>query len=215
MPSSFRPARIVLATHNRDKIREIHEVLVQLPIAILSLDNFPNMPEIEEDGETLEDNAIKKAVALQRYTGIPSLADDTGLFVDALDGNPGVRSSRYAGEEASYQDNVRKLLTEMQQVSPESRQARFRTVMAFADGHEVKLVEGVCKGHIALVPSGDNGFGYDPVFVVAGGNRTLAEMTLAEKNAVSHRGHALRAAKKMLVKVFKNYDTGRPEPKPE
>lgn len=207
MPSSSRPARLVLATHNRDKIREIHDVLVHLPIAILSLDNFPNMPEVEEDGETLEDNATKKAVALQNYTGMPALADDTGLFVDALDGRPGVRSSRYAGEDASYQDNVRKLLTEMQQIPPENRQARFRTVMAFADGNDVKLVEGVCEGHIALAPSGDSGFGYDPVFVVEGGNRTLAEMTLAEKNTISHRGQALRAAKKILERVFKNYNT--------
>lgn len=206
MPSS-RPARLVLATHNRDKIREMHDVLMHLPIAILSLDNFPNMPEVEEDGETLEDNATKKAVALQSYTGMPALADDTGLFVDALDGRPGVRSSRYAGEDASYQDNVRKLLTEMQQIPPENRRARFRTVMAFADGNEVKLVEGVCEGHIALAPSGDGGFGYDPVFVVEGGSRTLAEMTLAEKNTISHRGHALRAAKKILERVFKNYNT--------
>ncbi|MCL4707131.1 XTP/dITP diphosphatase [bacterium] len=207
MPSSSRPARLVLATHNRDKIREMHDVLVHLPIAILSLDNFPNMPEVEEDGETLEDNAIKKALALQSYTGMPALADDTGLFVDALDGRPGVRSSRYAGEDASYQDNVRKLLTEMQQIPLENRQARFRTVMAFADGNDVKLVEGVCEGHIALAPSGDSGFGYDPVFVVEGGNRTLAEMTLAEKNTISHRGQALRAAKKILERVFKNYNT--------
>lgn len=204
---SSRPARLVLATHNRDKIREMHDVLMHLPIAILSLDNFPNMPEVEEDGETLEDNATKKAVALQSYTGMPALADDTGLFVDALDGRPGVRSSRYAGEDASYQDNVRKLLTEMQQIPPENRRARFRTVMAFADGNEVKLVEGVCEGHIALAPSGDGGFGYDPVFVVEGGSRTLAEMTLAEKNTISHRGHALRAAKKILERVFKNYNT--------
>lgn len=207
MPSSSRPARLVLATHNRDKIREMHDVLVHLPIAILSLDNFPNMPEVEEDGETLEDNAVKKALALQSYTGMPALADDTGLFVDALDGRPGVRSSRYAGEDASYQDNVRKLLTEMQQIPPENRRARFRTVMAFADGNEVKLVEGVCEGHIALAPSGDSGFGYDPVFVVEGDSRTLAEMTLAEKNTISHRGHALRAAKKILERVFKNYNT--------
>ncbi|RIK57687.1 non-canonical purine NTP pyrophosphatase, partial [candidate division KSB1 bacterium] len=107
----------------------------------------------------------------------------------------------------SYQDNVRKLLTEMQQIPPENRRARFRTIMAFADGNDVKLVEGVCEGHIALAPSGDSGFGYDPVFVVEGGKRTLAEMTLAEKNVISHRGHALRAAKKILERVFKNYNT--------
>ncbi len=200
------PARVVLATHNRDKILEIREALATLPLVLLSLDDYPGMPEVEEDGDTLEENARKKAVTLQRYTGLPALADDTGLFVAALNGAPGVRSSRYAGPGASYQDNVRKLLAEMPAVPPERRSARFRTVMAFADGNTVQLVAGSCDGRLAFAPQGEGGFGYDPIFIVAGGERTFAEMSLIEKNAVSHRGRALAAARQLLKQYFRVED---------
>lgn len=200
------PACVVLATHNRDKILEIREALATLPLVLLSLDDFPDMPEVEEDGDTLEENARKKAVTLQRFTGLPALADDTGLFVAALDGAPGVRSSRYAGPGASYQDNVRKLLAEMQAVPPERRSARFRTVIAFADGNTVQFVAGSCDGRLADAPRGEGGFGYDPIFIVAGGERTFAEMSLIEKNAVSHRGRALAAARQLLKQHFRVED---------
>ncbi|MDZ7267208.1 MAG: RdgB/HAM1 family non-canonical purine NTP pyrophosphatase [candidate division KSB1 bacterium] len=200
------PARVVLATHNRDKIREIQEALRALPVTILSLDDFPDLPEVAEDGDTLEENARKKAVTLHHHTGLPALADDTGLFVAALGGRPGVYSSRYAGPGASYQDNVCKLLAEMQAVPPERRNARFRTVMAFTDGNTVHFVEGSCDGHLALAPRGEGGFGYDSIFIVAGSERTFAEMSLREKNAVSHRGRALAAARQLLKRYFRVED---------
>jgi XTP/dITP diphosphohydrolase len=189
MPQNSR--QFVLATRNRDKIREMHETLAELPVQILTLDDFPDAPEVVEDGETLEDNARKKALAVHQHTGLPALADDTGLYVFALGGAPGVRSSRYAGEQASYQDNVNKLLAEMREIPPANRSAEFRTVLAFAEAGKIHLIAGACAGSIALAPRGQSGFGYDPVFMPAGSGRTFAEMTLAEKNAISHRGDAV------------------------
>jgi XTP/dITP diphosphohydrolase len=181
--------RLVLATANPDKAREIAALL----------DGFEVVPrpsdvgEVEETGETLEDNARLKAVALVSATGCAAVADDTGLEVEALDGAPGVYSARFAGEHATYADNVGKLLESMSGV--ENRRARFRTVALarFPDGREV-VAEGMVDGVITTSARGDGGFGYDPVFQPdEGDGRTYAEITLDEKNALSHRGRAFRA----------------------
>ncbi len=185
--------RVVLATANPDKARELADAL-----AGLDLDLVPrpaDVPDVDETGTTLLANARLKAQALVAATGLPALADDTGLEVDALGGAPGVYSARYAGEAATYADNVGKLLTELGSATRNARTARFRTVLVLADPDGSELtVDGVAEGVIAEAPRGEAGFGYDPVFVPAGGSgRTFAEMTLAEKQAVSHRGRALRA----------------------
>ena len=188
--------KLVLATRNADKVREIREALEGLPIDISSLESYPQIGEIPEEGETLEENALTKAETVARETGFPALADDTGLEVEALGGRPGVRSSRYAGEGATYDDNVRKLLEELGGVPSERRGAVFRTVIAIAaPGKRSQTVEGVCRGVIMTDPRGSSGFGYDPVFTPQGSERTFAQMTLGEKNKISHRGKALAAAR--------------------
>ncbi|MDZ7363176.1 MAG: XTP/dITP diphosphatase [candidate division KSB1 bacterium] len=194
--------KIVLATRNQDKIIEIRDALAGLSIQIFNLDSFPNAPEVIEDGETLEANAIKKALAIHQHTNLPAVADDTGLMVEALDGAPGVFSSRFAGPGATYADNVQKLLRLMKGVPPAQRSAEFRTVIALAVQGKTHVVEGRCRGEITLAPAGSNGFGYDPVFFVPELNKTFAELTLAEKNRVSHRGRALNAFKVLLQEKF-------------
>ncbi len=185
--------RIVLATANPDKAREIVDALADLDVELI--DRPTDVPEVDETGSTLLENARLKAYALRDATGEDALADDTGLEVDALGGAPGVWSARYAGEDATYADNVAKLVAEMDAARRNARTARFRTVLvlAGADGSEL-LADGVVEGVIADAPRGTAGFGYDPVFVPAGGRgRSFAEMTLTEKQALSHRGPALRA----------------------
>ena len=194
--------RIVLATHNRDKLKEIRRLLDPAQFELLTLDDFDDFPEIEEDGATLEENALKKAREVYRATGLLSVADDTGLEVDALGGRPGVYSSRFAGENASYADNVRKLLEEMKDVPPDERTARFRCVVAIVDGRRETTVEGICEGRITTEPRGQGGFGYDPVFSVPEAGKTFAEMSAEEKNAVSHRGRAFRKAAQVLQQWF-------------
>jgi XTP/dITP diphosphohydrolase len=188
--------KLVLATANRDKAREIADVL-----SAFELVSRPNeVPDVDETADTLEDNARLKAEALCEATGEAAVADDTGLEVEALDGQPGVYSARFAGPDATYADNVAKLLTELDGV--ENRRARFRTValVRFPDGGEV-VAEGAVDGLIATVPRGADGFGYDPVFIPDGGDgRTFAEMTLAEKQAVSHRGRAFEALAELLLR---------------
>jgi XTP/dITP diphosphohydrolase len=183
------PHRVVVASKNPDKIREVEAVLAAMdhPWEIVrGLD----WPDVDETEDTLEGNAILKAVAASEATGLPALADDTGLEVDALDGAPGVHSARFAGPEASYEANVDRLLADMDGV--EDRTARFRTVIAFVvPGSKPLVVDGVLEGAITTERRGDRGFGYDPVFAV--GDRTYAEMTDAEKNEISHRARALRA----------------------
>lgn len=185
----------VLATSNPDKAAEVRHILAE---ALGDIDLMPRpagLDEIEEDGETLEENARLKAVALVAATGVAAVADDTGLEVDALGGAPGVFSARFAGEHATYAENVAKLLGDLAGVEPVDRTARFRTVafVRFPDGSEV-VASGVVEGHIATAVRGSGGFGYDPVFLPEGGaGRTFAEMSLEEKNAVSHRGRAFRA----------------------
>lgn len=212
------PLPFVLATQNADKAREIVEVFValtDLPLVAYSVDGMAFLvdspdgiaasvaalvlprepPDVEETGATLEDNARIKASALADALGLLAVADDTGLEVDALSGAPGVYSARYAGEGASYSDNVKKLLGALAGVDEAARTARFATVAIARgpDGHEV-VARGEVEGFIGKAARGDGGFGYDPVFVpVEGGGRTFAEMTPEEKHAVSHRGRAFRA----------------------
>lgn len=186
--------KLVLATFNPDKAREL-TALLDLPGAeIVALERFAGAMPPEETGATLEENAALKAEAACRRVGLPAIADDTGLEVDALDGAPGVHAARFAGPDASYADNVRLLLARLEGVPLGRRTARFRTVCvaAFPDGGRV-VGEGVLAGHITLSAHGTRGFGYDPVFQPLGLDRTLAELTSAEKNARSHRALAVRA----------------------
>jgi XTP/dITP diphosphohydrolase len=187
--------RLVLATANPDKAREIADALTGFELVPRPAD----VPDVEENADTLEGNARLKALVLCEATREAAVADDTGLEVSALGGRPGVYSSRFAGEHATYADNVVKLLAELDGVA--DRRARFRTValVRFPDGREV-AAEGVVEGHVATEPRGDEGFGYDPVFVPDDGDgRTFAEMTLAEKQAVSHRGRAFRSLANELL----------------
>ncbi len=196
--------QLVLATKNRDKIREIQEILSDFSIEIKTLEDFPDMPDVVEDGQTLEENAIKKARSFHQFTGLPALADDTGLEVDALNGAPGVYSSRFAGENASYADNREKLLREMSAVPDEARGAQFRCVVAFVNADQVLTVEGIVRGTITRVPSGSGGFGYDPIFFVPELGRTFAEIDLETKNKMSHRGIAFRKMKEKLQSLFQD-----------
>lgn len=196
------PLRLVLASANPDKVREITSILsASLPVTLLA--RPAHAPDVVEDGETLLDNARLKARVLVAATGTAAVADDTGLEVDALGGAPGVYSARYAGEDASYADNVAKLLRELAALGDlgGARRARFRTValVAFPDGAEV-WAEGTVEGTIAAEERGSHGFGYDPVFVPDDGDgRTFAEMGAEEKDAVSHRGRAFRGLASRLA----------------
>ena len=196
--------RILLATHNKDKAKEFRGIFSDLGIELLTLDAFPLVGPVEEDAPTLEENALKKAAEVFRQTGVPSLADDTGLEVRYLNDAPGVYSSRYAGPRASYADNVHKLLRALRGVPPRRRGARFRAVLAFvpANGNEV-LVEGTVGGVITESPHGNGGFGYDPVFRPNGHSKTYAEMEIEIKNQISHRALAGRKMAEVLRKYVK------------
>ena len=185
--------RVVLASANPDKAAEIIDIVSPLGLDVAP--RPPDLADVDETADTLEGNARLKAMAVAVAADAPALADDTGLEVDSLDGAPGARTARYAGEHARYQDNVEKLLHALRDVPPAGRTARFRTVamVCWPDGREV-LAEGVVRGRIADAARGDRGFGYDPVFIPdEGDGRTFAEMSDAEKHALSHRGRALRA----------------------
>ena len=184
--------KIVIATHNRDKLKEIQREIGGFKWNVVSLDEFPEIEEIIEDGKTLEENALIKAREVFKKTGLPTISDDTGLEVDALDGAPGVYTARYAGENCSYEDNVDKIIKDMHRVPMPNRGAIFKTVMVFKDENEELIVEGIVKGIISREARGEDGFGYDPVFYVPENNKTFAEMTMNEKNKISHRGNALR-----------------------
>lgn len=199
--------RLVLSTANPDKLREIEPFFDGLDVDLVAVGELVDGWDVEETGATLEANARLKAEAAVRATGLPAVADDTGLFVDALGGAPGVRSSRFAGEEATYADNVARLLAEMAGIPEAERAARFRTVAVLhrPDGTSAAF-EGVLEGRILEAPRGSEGFGYDPVFLVAGGRRSLAEIALDEKNRISHRAAAFRA-----VAAWLEARSGRPE----
>lgn len=191
--------KIFIGSKNRDKIKEIKEILNDCEI--LSLNEFPDAPDVIEDKETIIENAVKKAIENAQYTGLLTAADDTGLFVRALDNRPGVYSARYAGEECSYKDNRDKMLLEMK--SKEDRYAEFRTVVALADKNGlVATAEGIIPGEIINQEMGDSGFGYDSIFKVAETNKTYAQMSDLEKNKISHRAKAFFLIREEIIKYF-------------
>ncbi|MBN1841693.1 MAG: XTP/dITP diphosphatase [Deltaproteobacteria bacterium] len=192
---------LVLATRNPGKTREMSELLKDFPVEIKNLDDFGPIPDVEEDGDTFDDNAFKKASFTAKVLGLPALADDSGLEVEALQGAPGVRSARYAGPYATDQENNDKLLKEMK--GEANRRAAFMCVISIAVPSGVALTyEARCEGLIAEAPAGDNGFGYDPVFFYPPMNRTFAQLSAQEKNQVSHRGKALAEMKEEFDKVL-------------
>ena len=197
--------KLVLATRNQGKVREIGEMLkAQSGIELLSLHSYPDAPDVVEDGKIYEENAIKKASTLAEYTGHLTIADDSGLEVDALDGAPGVHSARYAGENASDQDRIVKLLDALQNIPDDRRSGRFICAVAIADPlAQVQVVRCACEGRIIHTPRGANGFGYDPVFVPAGYDKTFAELGDEIKNQISHRAKALGEARKLLSEIIR------------
>ncbi len=195
---------LVLATRNKDKGRELATLLAEAGIVIRTMAEFPDAPEVIEDGETCEANAVKKAVAIARHTGLPAVADDTGLEVEALGGRPGSYAARYAGREATYEDNWRKLLRELEGIPWEKRGARFITVAALAEPNgSVHIATGSLEGFIAEKPAGTKGFGYDPVFYVPELGKTLAELSPEEKNRISHRARAFAKVREILMRNMK------------
>ncbi len=193
---------LVLATRNAGKVRELRVLLAAVPLRIVSLDEVAGVPPITEEALSLEENAAAKAWAACRFTGAVALGEDTGLEVDALGGAPGVRAARYFGEGLTDAERVRRLLEALAGVAPAGRTARFRCVVALAEpGGRQWMTSGECRGAIAEGPRGAAGFGYDPVFLVEGAGRTLAEMDPAAKNAVSHRGRAVREAIPILERL--------------
>lgn len=190
---SSTPERILIATKNQGKVKEIRDLVRGLPVAFLSMADVADLPDVVEDGKTFEENALKKARLVAQATGLVSLADDSGLCVDALDGRPGVYSARYAGAGASDEVRWSGILEEMRDISDDRRSARFVCVVAMVapDGEET-LFRGVCEGRITRAPRGSSGFGYDPIFYFEEAGLTFAEMDGEEKNRVSHRGRALR-----------------------
>ncbi|MDP7555900.1 MAG: RdgB/HAM1 family non-canonical purine NTP pyrophosphatase [Nitrospinota bacterium] len=189
---------IVLATQNRDKREELQEALSEFTVKILSLNDLPFIGEIEEVGKTLLENSMIKAKTVHNLTQLPVIADDTGLEVEALNGAPGIYSARYAGEDVTYEDNVNKLLAEMENIPLENRKAQFRTVISFVDKDRELWTEGRIKGIIGESAKGKNGFGYDPVFFVPELEKTFSELSIGEKNRISHRGLAMKKFRILL-----------------
>ncbi|WP_444657889.1 RdgB/HAM1 family non-canonical purine NTP pyrophosphatase [Caproiciproducens sp. R2] len=180
--------KFVMATHNQKKLQELERILMPLHISV----SAPDLPEVEETGTTFAENAFLKADSACRETGLPAVADDSGLMVDALGGAPGVYSARYAGEDATDLDRIHKLLDAVKDVPREKRTAKFVSAICcvFPDGTRI-TAQGECAGTIAFVPEGEGGFGYDPIFLVNG--KSFAQLTAEEKDEISHRGRALRA----------------------
>jgi len=201
------PMQLLLASNNADKITEIRAAFELLDLEFLTAADVPHIPEVVEDGDTLEENAIKKATTLARETGLWALADDTGLEVTALNGAPGVYSARYAGEDVTYEDNCRKLLAEM--TGRDDRAARFRCVIALSNpAGDARTVDGLCTGIITRAARGAEGFGYDPIFQPDGHDETFAELSVPQKNGISHRGRALAAALEAWGEILKRPDQG-------
>ena len=195
------PIILVIATRNKGKTLEIKELLKGFPVEIKNLDDFGPIPHLEEDGNTFDENAYKKASFAARVLGLPALADDSGLIVEALDGAPGIHSARYAGEDATDEQRYLKLLDDMEGKS--NRKAAFECVISIAVPTGPALTyEARCEGLITTEPAGSNGFGYDPVFFYAPLNKTFAQITIKEKNRISHRGKALAELKSEFDKVL-------------
>jgi XTP/dITP diphosphohydrolase len=203
---------LVVATHNRGKLRELRALLAGLPIEVRAMDEvLPEELHVIEDGATFAENALKKANAVAAATMMLTLADDSGLEVDALDGRPGVYSARFAHERATDAENNVALLAALDALrTPSDLRARFRCVLAvvdpYQDGGRPLVVEGTCEGTITRTPRGSGGFGYDPLFVVEGTDRTLAEHSDEEKNAISHRARALAALRPALEELLRRRD---------
>ena len=195
------PIILVIATRNKGKTKEIKDLLKDYPVDIKNLDDFGSIPQIEEDGDTFDENAYKKASFAARILGLPALADDSGLIVEALDGEPGIQSARYAGEKATDKEKYLKLLHEMQ--GKTNRKAAFECVISVAVPTGAALTyEARCEGIIAEEPAGSNGFGYDPVFFYPPFHKTFAQISRSEKNRISHRGKALAELKSEFDKVL-------------
>ena len=185
--------KILLGSKNKGKIQEFQEAFQDSQIEILSLNDFPDCPDAPETGNSFEENASEKALFYQKFTGLPSLADDSGIEVDALDGAPGIYSARYAGEPANDHANNQKLLENLKGIPSEKRTGRFVCVLALAkNGKIVQLSRGTAEGVVLEAPRGENGFGYDPLFFVPNLKKTMAELSITEKRQISHRGEALR-----------------------
>ena len=196
--------KMILATKNKGKIKEFKALVQGLPIELLSLEDIPDLPEVEEDGCSFQENALKKACAIAKYTGLTAIADDSGLEVDALNGAPGIHSARYAGDKATDQENIQKLLTALKSVPFEKRTARFRCVIVVCT-HTNKTItaEGTCEGIIATEPHGSHGFGYDPVFLIDRMGYTMAEVEPEIKNRISHRANTISKLKEILPAFLK------------
>jgi XTP/dITP diphosphohydrolase len=194
-------SQLLLATNNQGKVHEYRDLLAAIPFELMTPAQIGLKLDVSETGRTFQANARLKAEAFAEAAGMPALADDSGLEVDALDGEPGIRSSRYAGEGATDADRVRYLLAKLQSISPEKRTARFRCVIAIAFPHGKTLFcRGSCEGIITTEPRGNTGFGYDPIFYFPELKKTMAELPLAVKNQISHRARATREARKVLGK---------------
>lgn len=192
----------LIATHNMKKREELHRILSPLGISVfLDYEKGIKLTDVEETGETFEENALLKSRSGCKESGMPCIADDSGLEVDALDGRPGVYSARYMGEDTPYPEKMAYLLKELEGVKDEDRTARFVSVAAlvFPDGREY-TVKGICEGKIGYEPEGENGFGFDPIFYV--GDKSFAQFTADEKDAISHRGNSLRALKAKLAEII-------------
>jgi XTP/dITP diphosphohydrolase len=190
--------KLVLATRNNHKLAELKTLLSTIDVELFTLNNFPDHPPLIEDGETFQENALRKARTIFHHTKLPALADDSGLEVFFLNGRPGVRSARYAGDNATDEQNNKKLLAEMRGVAPRRRRAQFRAVLALVGPGYEELAEGVCLGRLAEEPRGTNGFGYDPIFIPDGFTRTYAELSAEEKNKISHRAAAAEKMREII-----------------
>ena len=202
--------KILLATQNQDKLKEISRLMDPFDLDLVSLLDYPGIGEIIEDGKSLEANALIKAKAGYEHTGLPTLADDTGLAVDALNGAPGVYAARYAGENVTYDDNVNKMLHEMTGVAENDRLAKFQTVAIFYDGHSSISALGEVDGFITEDKRGNSGFGYDPIFYVPEKDKTYAQMDLEEKNQLSHRKRAFEKLFNILKNTHQAFNTELP-----
>ncbi len=194
---------IIIATQNAGKAKEFVQMFLPLGIEVKTLLDYPHLPDVEETGTTFAENALLKAEFASKQTGRPAIADDSGLVIDALNGQPGVYSARYAGLEKNDQANNEKVLSEMKDVPEKLRSARFTCVLAvsFPDGRTPILVEGTCEGSIAFEKTGDHGFGYDPLFIPKGYQITMAQLKPEEKNAISHRANALKKLQAVLPEL--------------
>lgn len=205
---------LVIATKNQNKLREFKEILKDLQIEIRSLDDFGPIPEAIEDGDTFDENAYKKAIHTAKVLGLPAIADDSGLVVDSLNGAPGVYSARFSGENATDEENLQKLITDLKGV--ENRKAHFQCVLSIAVPSGPALTyEGSCEGTIIDEKRGESGFGYDPIFYYEEYEKTFAELTMQEKNKISHRGKALNQVKSEVLQIKKWLEQRILEEKPE